>query len=256
MTEEEFNQCIETFFKYNPEILEMSREDYNVCLRNMLLGDKQAEKQIKNYIFFRASEWLLKDYIENEKKAQDFEDEIHDAFDYATSAKPEVLSYSAFKNSLKKDISSFFEAKRKNALNKNMDLNYENVENIAEVPCKIDYEERALGNYSKQQIENLMNGIEDTGLNNGKEQKPERNREIFLRYLGLDGDDRTFSEIGEEYGFTGSYIRQVCVNHRHYIKRCLRASDLKEEHYECAGMPITNKEVKLGRYIKEIMREQ
>jgi hypothetical protein len=259
MTPEDIDYCLEIILKYNPQGKFMTRDDYYYLIREDINGNKNATETFADYCFNYACDWLYKEYINKEYDVQNFEDDVLDMYLFSRMFAPASYkdkSYVVFRGDIREKVEKYYQKKLEDKYAKNLDLNYEKNLNVSDILSDVDYETKALDNFSRQQIESMIGAIEDTGLNDGKEHKPERNREIFLKYLALNGDDKSLSELGEEYGFTGSYIRQVCVNHKHYLKRCLRVADIKEDLYDCAGMPVTNTKVKLGRYIKEIMREK
>ncbi len=138
MKEEEFEKLNKIMERLNPKNEMLTEEEYTKLADEIMEGKEGAYERLLELSFYYSCKVLKKEYIEQGKVAQDFEDEVSEIYLKLNEGMlnftcPDVKSYKGY---IKQKIETELTALRAETLEKNLYLNGEawdpNVEEIVE----------------------------------------------------------------------------------------------------------------------------
>lgn len=198
MTKDNFDKCVELVISLNPQNVDFCEDEFNFAMRRFLCGDKERLTQL-NFVY--ACDWLLKDYIEEDKTSfEEFEDEVMDAYLFATQMKVEpIMRFKPYRTYLRNQTAKYFEKAREEKLEKNMQLNYQTSLNIEYVEDE-NAEQEIYGSLREKETKAYLDRF-------SKRCKMSPKRiEIAEDNLGFYGEEKTREETAKKFGVTKEQV--------------------------------------------------
>ena len=215
MTKDNFDRCVELVLALNPNDVQFNEEEFNLAMRRYLCGDKERLTQL-NFVF--ACDWLLKDYIEEDKTSfEDFEDEVMEAYSFVSDLAVEpIIRFRPYRTYLRNKTAKYFEKSREERLEKNLQLNLVPNCRIEEVEDEMAEEEIYSAVRQKEIKKYLDRFAKKCSLT-------DKRLSIAQDNLGLIGDAQTRQETASQHHVTKEQV--ICASAK-YMR------ELRKEVYE------------------------
>ena len=124
--DERFERAIEYLVSLNPNDEQLTEAKFYALAAAIYRGEELATENLRQLIFYRACEWVLKDYIEEDRDFDEFEDDVMEAYLFSKETSlPPFNEYKKFKKTLDERIENFFVKHREVKKEKNVYLNYD-----------------------------------------------------------------------------------------------------------------------------------
>ena len=217
MTEEKIDSCVELVIKYNPTDEHFSKEEYSRLLYAHQNGDTGATDKLRQLTFNYCLDWLLKDYIENDRNPEEFEDEIMDSYMFSTTMPLDIHRFGAFSKALNRELGKFFEKSRADKLEKNIYLNYEWDGRIQDIVDEESQEAFDIGGSDRDIYELLER------YNRRYKKMTDERKQVAIEALGIFTEEHGRKEIAQKYGLSQE---QVLATTAKYLR------DLRKECFE------------------------
>ena len=217
MTNDNFDKCVDLVLSLNPKDVQFNEEEFNLALRTYLAGDREALTQL-NFVY--ACDWLLKDYIEeNRTSFRDFEDEVMDAYIFASSIQTDpIMRFRPYRTFLKHQTENYFQKLREERLEKNLQLNLVpncKIEDVEDEKAEQEIYDYVTGKEVKRYLERFVK----------KCSMSQKKKEMAEDYLNFSGEKGTRRETAKKFGATKEQVL------------CASAKYLRELRKEVASNP-------------------